>query len=69
MKLIDNTHPFYRKAWRRWLIIGICAFWCAFEFATGTPFWGILAGALAVYCWHVLIRTFPEGEGEGEGGA
>jgi hypothetical protein len=64
MKLIETAHPFYRKAWRRWLIVGICMAWTAFEIGMNDPMWIMIAGALTAYAFWVLVWTFPKAPGD-----
>lgn len=63
MKLIDPAHPFYRRAWVRWLCAGVPLAWAAFEFATGEPMWGMIVGALGAYAlWVLVLRWQPPEE-------
>jgi hypothetical protein len=56
----EQAHPFYRPLWRRWLIVAVTTAWALFEWAVAqSPFWGLLATALAGYAAWVLIYTFP----------
>ncbi|MCO6049398.1 DUF3329 domain-containing protein [Mesorhizobium sp. RP14(2022)] len=49
-------HPFLRPLWRRAALVAFCAFWSAFEFATGSSGWGMMVGFMAVYgAWNYLI--------------
>jgi hypothetical protein len=57
---IEQAHPFYRAAWRRWLIVGSTVVWTLFEwFVAKDPFWGTIAIAFAGYAAWALIYTFP----------
>lgn len=59
----DNQHPFFRPLWRRLVVVAICVAWSAIEFAMGTPFWGTLAGGMAIYgVWVFLINYKPVDE-------
>jgi hypothetical protein len=56
---IEQTHPFYRPLWRRWLIVVLTTVWAMFEWFARDPFWGLIAIALAGYAAWVLLYTFP----------
>ncbi|MGP9791165.1 hypothetical protein [Roseinatronobacter sp. NSM] len=58
MKFFDMQHPFYRPMWRRVVITALCFGWALFEFATANPFFGILFGAIAVFCAHQFFIAF-----------
>ncbi len=61
MKLLDVNHPFFLPYWRRIAVVAFCVAWALFEWITLSPFWGILASALAIYTYWALILTFdPE---------
>ena len=58
MQLIDPSHPAYRNAWVRGLIVAVCIGWAVLEFFGGDPFWGVLSGAAGVYAFYMLFWTF-----------
>jgi hypothetical protein len=58
--LFDLDHPFFLPVWRRVAVVAVCALWSAVEWATASPFWGILAGGLAVYAYWGLFLKFDE---------
>ncbi len=58
MQILDPTDPFYRPRWRRVAIVAVTLGWAIFEFATGSPFWGILTGALGLYCLNALFIAY-----------
>lgn len=61
MKLLDNTHPFFRPIWRRAAVVGLAGGWAIFEFVSGSAFWGLLFGAIAAYSiWELFINFDPE---------
>ena len=66
-KFIDTGHPMLRPLWVRILLVAICLGWAAFEFIDGSPFWGMLFGALGVYAAWGFFVTFPPGGGDSEG--
>lgn len=64
-KFIDGAHPFFRPLWRRIAVVAVCLGWAGFEFVSGSPFWGILFGALG--CWAAYeFFAVRHGGGEGE---
>jgi hypothetical protein len=60
-KLFDLDHPFFRPLWRRVAVVVVCLAWACVEFIGGTPFWGMLFGAIGIYCaWHFFVEARPE---------
>ena len=57
MKIIDESHPFYKPLWRRIVLVCVLAAWTAFEvFYTQQPLWIVVAGGLLVYtAWIFLL--------------
>ena len=57
MKIIDQSHPFYKPLWRRVAIVAVVAGWAGFEvFYTREPFWmTIAAGVLVISLWTFLL--------------
>ena len=52
----DSSHPWFRPLWRRVAVVLFCFAWAIFEFATGTPFWGVIALGFAGYgIWQFFI--------------
>jgi hypothetical protein len=61
MKIIDESHPFYKPLWRRLALVGVLAGWTAFEvFYTQQPLWMLVAGALLVYAAWILLITWKD---------
>jgi hypothetical protein len=53
--------PFFLPVWRRVLLVALCFAWCIFEFATASPFWGVIFGALGGYAfWQLFLSEWPE---------
>jgi dolichyl-phosphate-mannose--protein O-mannosyl transferase len=65
MSLIGADHPFFRPLWRRVLLTGLCLGWAAFEFALGSPFWGMLFGGLGLLAAYEFFITYKPPEGGG----
>ncbi|MDZ5700012.1 DUF3329 domain-containing protein [Chelativorans sp. M5D2P16] len=66
-KLFDLDHPFFRPLWRRVAVTALCLGWGAFEFVSGSPFWGTLFGGLGLYCvWGFLLNYQPDGGTDNE---
>jgi hypothetical protein len=61
MKLIDESHPFYRPLWRRIAIVGVTAVWAGFEVLVSQEgFWiAISCAVFAVSLWTFLIAWKP----------
>ncbi len=58
--LKDYEHPFFRPLWRRIVVVAVCAIWSVIEFATGTPFWGVIALGFAGYAvWQFFYLYKP----------
>lgn len=49
MQFLDPKHPMFKRAWVRWLTILFPAAWAVVEFATGSPGWAVVFGAMAAY--------------------
>ncbi|HQY73477.1 MAG TPA: hypothetical protein PLK44_07175 [Aestuariivirga sp.] len=61
MKIIDESHPFYRPLWRRVALVAVLAGWTAFEvFITQQPLWMLVAGALLAYAAWILLFTWKD---------
>ena len=45
-KFLDANHPMLRPLWVRVLLVALCLGWAALEFATMSPFWGMVFLAL-----------------------
>ncbi len=60
MDLFGLQQPFFRPLWRRIAVVAVCLGWASVEFATASPFWGIVfaaIGALAV--WQFFVAPWP----------
>jgi hypothetical protein len=58
MKFLDPNHPFFDRAWVRWLTVLFPTAWGIFEFAwIGAPIWGIIFVALGAYAaWELFFQ-------------
>ena len=56
----DYEHPFFRPLWRRVAVVVVCVAWSIFEFVTGAPFWGTIAGGFAIYAIWQFFFLFKE---------
>ncbi|MFT4674701.1 MAG: hypothetical protein ACI9LY_004061 [Arenicella sp.] len=55
----DQDLEFFRPVWRRYAVTTVCLLWALFEWLiAGSPFWGMLTGAMAIYCYYRLFYTF-----------
>ena len=61
----DQNHPFLRLLWRRIALVTFCTAWSIFEFVSGWPFWGVLAGGMTVVgVYQFLIAYKPDADSE-----
>ncbi|PTE10396.1 DUF3329 domain-containing protein [Mesorhizobium helmanticense] len=66
----DSEHPFFRPLWRRVAIVAVCLVWAVIEFASGTPFWGMIALGFAGYAvWQFFYLYKPADESRPSAGA
>ncbi len=49
-RLFNLRHPFFNPPWRRVAMTIFVGVWAIVEFATAEPLWGVLFGAVAVWC-------------------
>ena len=58
--MFDFDSAFYRPLWIRVLIVALCLGWAVVEFATGSPGFAILFGALGGYAgYRFFVRRAP----------
>ncbi|MCC1492701.1 hypothetical protein [Cognatishimia sp. F0-27] len=56
MRLIDPSHPFYRPAWRRYLLVAAPFVWAGIEQSMGNGIWALLFAAIGGYlAWNLII--------------
>lgn len=58
MKFLDVQHPFFRPLWRRLALVVFCMGLFLFEIVLGNPFFGVLIGAVGLYCVHQFFIAF-----------
>lgn len=56
---LDANHPFFARAWVRWITVLICAGMGVAEFVTGSPGWGVLFAGAGAWAFYVLIWVGP----------
>lgn len=60
MRLIDPAHPFYRPAWRRYLVTFAPLVWAPVEWSAGNAIWAYLFAAIGGFlAWHLIIMWRP----------
>ena len=65
-KFLDTDHPMFRPRWVRVAIVAACLAWAGVEFATGTPFWGVIFLGLGGYAAYAFFRgADPDRDGGG----
>lgn len=57
MRLFDVQHPFFRAAWRRYLVVAVPFLWALVEWQHGSPIWAYLSAAIGgVLAWHLILN-------------
>ena len=56
--MFDLDHPFFKPLWLRVLVVAVALGWALVEFASGSPFWGILFGAIGAYAAYKFFVDF-----------
>jgi len=51
---------FFRPKHRRVVAVIVCLLWTVFEWATGAPFWGMIAGGVTFYAYWSFFHTYEE---------
>lgn len=65
MRLLDPYHPFFRPAWRRYLMVAVTFAWAGVEWSFDNTVWAYLfAGIGGFLAWN-LILTWKDPENEG----
>ena len=63
MRLLDPSHPFFRPAWRRYLIVAVPFLWAAVEISYGSMIWAYLSAAIGGYLAWNLVLTWKDEDG------
>ncbi|MBQ2262498.1 MAG: hypothetical protein II336_14150 [Loktanella sp.] len=62
MRLIDPSHPFFRPAWRRYLVVAAPLIWAGVEWSLGNILWGSIFAAISAYlAWHLVVNWRQDG--------
>ncbi|MCT8160177.1 hypothetical protein [Pseudoruegeria sp. SHC-113] len=63
MRLLDPNHPFFRPAWRRYLMVAVPFAWAGVEAYNDQMIWAYLFAAIGGYClWHLVLAYKPDDE-------
>jgi hypothetical protein len=65
MKFIDGSHPFFRPLWRRIAVVVFCLGWAVVEFATLSPFWGVIFAGIGFWSAYEFFIATDGGGGTG----
>lgn len=61
MRMIDPSHPFFRPAWRRALLVGAPFGWAGVEWAHDNHVWAYLFAAIGGYlAWSLFVTWRPD---------
>lgn len=63
MDIIGASHPFFRSAIRRKVIVATCLVWTLVEWIYGDPFWGIVSSGIFVLATHDLLWAYNKNHG------
>jgi len=56
MRLIDPNHPFFKPAWRRYLVVAAPFAWAGVEQVNGNTIWALLFAAIGgVLAWELIL--------------
>lgn len=58
MKYLELRHPFFLPRWRRLAVTLILFAWMGVEFALGSLMFGVLTGALGLFCLYHFFWAF-----------
>lgn len=60
MRLIDTSHPFFRPAWRRYLLVAAPFAWAFVEVRFDNTIWAYLFAGLGGFLAYTLIFTWRQ---------
>ena len=56
LRLLDTSHPFFRPAWRRYVIVAAPFLWAGIEFNYDNTIWAYLFAAIGGFlAWHLVL--------------
>ncbi len=55
---------FFKPLWRRVLVLVLCIIWAVIEWVTQQPFWGMVATAMALYCYWNFFHIWEDKDDE-----
>lgn len=58
MRYLEIRHPFFLPLWRRAAVTGVLFVWTGVEFFIGSPLFGVLTGALGLFCLYQFFLAF-----------
>jgi hypothetical protein len=63
MDIIGASHPFFKPAIRRYVVVATCLIWAVVEWSIGDPFWGIIATGIWGLAAYELLWTYDARHG------
>jgi len=65
MRLIDPKHPFFKPAWRRYLLVAAPFLWAGVEYAHENQIWAYLFAGIGGYlAWNLIFVWKQDDEAE-----
>ena len=64
MKLINTSHPFYKKTWVRITIPSFCIIWAFIEYLIGSKNWALFFGIIGIYSGFILLIRYQNNDKE-----
>jgi len=56
MRLLDPSHPVFKAAWRRYVIVAAPFVWAGVEITYGSAIWAYLCAAIGGFlAWHLVL--------------
>ena len=63
MRLLDTSHPFFRPAWRRYVIVALTFAWAGVEWSNDHRIWAYLFAGIGGYlAYHLIIAWRDEAD-------